>query len=292
MHASIFSDINSANNCIRLRLSINYDGTDFVGWATQSNQRTVAGVINKTLSTIFRTPLFICVAGRTDSGVHASGQVAHIDIPNNSIFYAYLKNSLPTIKTEFTSLIKKLAKILPKDICIYNIVRVPISFNARFSALRRHYTYKISLAPYGVMPHEVRFVTTWSRHLNIDRVILASQKLLGLNDFKAFCRYRTKATTIRNLQRLDWVRNGTNITAYITADAFCWNMVRSLVGALLIVGSGEKSSNWIIDILTKKSRSSEFCMAPACGLSLTKVDYPSGEGLFTRNYITKNKRII
>ncbi len=120
------------------------------------------------------------------------------------------------------------------------IIRAPAGFDARFSALRRHYAYRLSLAPYGVDPQQARYVTPWPRPLDVDAMNDASRDLLGLHDFAAFCRHRAGATTIRDLQRLDWLRDGDMVTAYVTADAFCWSMVRSLVGALLAVGEGRR----------------------------------------------------
>ncbi len=113
-------------------------------------------------------------------------------------------------------------------------------FDARFSALRRHYVYRLSTAPYGVEPQQARFVTPWLRPLDSTRWLRHRENLLGLHDFAAFCRHRDGATTIRDLQRLDWSRDGDLVTAYVTADAFCWSMVRSLVGALLAVGEGRR----------------------------------------------------
>ncbi len=222
---------------VRLRLDIAYDGTDFAGWATQAGQRTVAGVIEDALSTVFRTPVVTRTAGRTDTGVHATGQVAHVDIPTDALPHAYPRTIRPA-DTEFTPLVRRLARLLPTDVRIRDIVRAPAGFDARFSALRRHYTYRLSLAPYGVEPAEARFVTPWPKPLDLDAMAAASRELLGLNDFAAFCRRRPGATTIRDLQRLEWVRDGFYVTAYVTADAFCWNMVRSLVGAMLAVGRG------------------------------------------------------
>ncbi|NKZ15671.1 tRNA pseudouridine(38-40) synthase TruA [Mycolicibacterium septicum DSM 44393] len=274
---------------VRLRLDIAYDGTDFAGWATQAGQRTVAGVIEDALSTVFRTPVVTRTAGRTDTGVHATGQVAHVDIPTDALPHAYPRTIRPA-DTEFTPLVRRLARLLPTDVRIRDIVRAPAGFDARFSALRRHYTYRLSLAPYGVEPAEARFVTPWPKPLDLDAMAAASRELLGLNDFAAFCRRRPGATTIRDLQRLEWVRDGFYVTAYVTADAFCWNMVRSLVGAMLAVGAGRRSPEWTAGLLGEASRSSDFAAAPARGLTLVQVDYPADEELEARNLITRDVR--
>lgn len=276
---------------IRLRLDVAYDGTDFAGWAVQIGQRTVAGVIDEALSTVFRTPVVTRTAGRTDTGVHATGQVAHVDIPVDAVAHAYPRTTRPG-DAEFTPLVRRLARLLPTDVRIRDVIRAPAGFDARFSALRRHYTYRLSLAPYGVEPSEARFVTPWPKSLDLDAMAAASRELLGLNDFAAFCRPRPGATTIRDLQRLEWVRDGHYVTAYVTADAFCWNMVRSLVGAILAVGEGRRSADWTAGLLGESSRSSDFAAAPARGLTLVQVDYPPDDQLAGRNTVTRDLRTL
>ncbi|MDP9165349.1 MAG: tRNA pseudouridine(38-40) synthase TruA, partial [Actinomycetota bacterium] len=149
---------------VRLRLDVAYDGTDFAGWATQTAQRTVAGVIDDALSTIFRTPVIIRAAGRTDTGVHATGQVAHVDVPAAAIPQAYPR--APREGPEFQPLVRRLGRLLPEDVRVRDVVRAPIGFDARFSALRRHYEYRLSTAPFGAEPQEARFVTPWPRPLD------------------------------------------------------------------------------------------------------------------------------
>lgn len=276
---------------IRLRLDVAYDGTDFAGWATQAGQRTVAGVIDEALTTVFRTPVVTRTAGRTDTGVHATGQVAHVDVPVDALPHAYPRTTRPG-DSEFLPLVRRLARFLPADVRVREITRAPAGFDARFSALRRHYIYRLSSAPYGVEPHEARFVTPWSRPLDVEAMTAASQELLGLHDFAAFCRYRAGATTIRDLQRLDWIRDGHYITAHVTADAFCWNMVRSLVGALLKVGEGRREIDWTATLLSESSRSSDFAAAPARGLTLVRVDYPPDDQLTTRTAVTRDLRTL
>ena len=274
---------------MRLRLDIAYDGTDFNGWAAQDGLRTVAGVLDDALSTVFRTPLRLFAAGRTDSGVHANGQVAHVDVPADVLSHAYGRGGHAG-EPEFAALVRRLARFLPEDVRVRQIVRAPTGFDARFSALRRHYIYRISLALHGVDPQDARFVTSWPRPLDVDAMALASQSLLGLHDFAAFCRHRPGATTIRELQRMDWVRDGDLVTAHVTADAFCWSMVRSLVGALLAVGEGRREPTWCATLLTATARSSDFAAAPARGLSLVGVDYPPDDQLAARVAVTRDTR--
>lgn len=286
--------IDSGGGHVRLRLDVAYDGTDFAGWAVQANQRTVAGVIDEALTTVFRTPVVTRVAGRTDTGVHATGQVAHVDVPVDALPHAYPRHTRPT-DAEFSPLVRRLAGFLPADVRVRDIVRAPAGFDARFSALRRHYVYRLTTAPYGPEPQEARFVTPWTRPLDVDAMNAATRELMGLNDFAAFCRYRAGATTIRDLQRLEWVRHGAQgqyLSAYVTADAFCWNMVRSLVGALLKVGEGRRSPQWTAELLGATSRSSEFPAAPARGLTLVAVDYPPDDELAERNTVTRDVRTI
>jgi tRNA pseudouridine38-40 synthase len=273
----------------RLRLDIAYDGTDFAGWAVQDGQRTVAGVLDDALSTVFRVPVQLRAAGRTDAGVHATGQVAHVDVPADALPHAYPRAPRPE-GPEFLPLVRRLARFLPRDVRVRDIARAPDGFDARFSALRRHYTYRLSTAPYGVEPQQSRFVTAWPRWLDVDAMAAASRELLGLHDFAAFCRPRAGATTIRDLQRLAWARDGDDITAHVTADAFCWSMVRSLIGALLAVGEHRREPNWCGELLTSTKRSSDFAAAPPHGLTLIGVDYPPDDQLEARTKVTRGLR--
>lgn len=277
--------------CIRLRLDIAYDGTEFAGWATQVGQRTVAGVIDDALSTVFRTPVLTRAAGRTDSGVHATGQVAHVDVPAEALPHAYPRTERPG-EDEFAPLVRRLGRLLPEDVRVVGIARAAAGFDARFSALRRHYIYRLSTSLYGVEPQNARFVTAWPRPLDTEAIAAAAEKLLGLNDFAAFCRHRDGATTIRDLQRLDCVRDGDRISVYVSADAFCWNMVRSLVGALLAVGEHRRDADWCAGLLTATHRSSDFAAAPARGLTLVGVDYPPDDELAARTVVTRDLRRI
>jgi tRNA pseudouridine38-40 synthase len=281
--------IDADGGLVRLRLDIAYDGTDFAGWATQAGQRTVAGLLEETLSTVFRTPLRVSAAGRTDAGVHATGQVAHVDIPADALANAYPRSPRPH-QSEFQPLVHRLGSLLPVDVRVRRIERAPAGFDARFSALRRHYVYRISTATYGVEPHQARYVIGWPRPLDMDAMTTASRNLLGLNDFAAFCRHREAATTIRDLQRFDWERDGSLINAHVTADAFCWSMVRSLVGAVLAVGEGRRTADWCAELLTSTRRSSDFAAAPARGLTLVGVDYPADSELQARTLITRDLR--
>jgi tRNA pseudouridine38-40 synthase len=281
--------IDADGGFVRLRLDIAYDGTEFAGWATQSGQRTVAGVLEESLSTVFRSPLRLHAAGRTDTGVHATGQVAHVDVPVDALPNSYPRTPRPN-SPEFQPLVRRLSRLLPADVRVRRIVRAPAGFDSRFSALRRHYVYRLGTADYGVDPQQARYVTSWPRPLDVEAMASAAQKLLGLNDFAAFCRHREGATTIRELQRFDWERDGDLITAHVTADAFCWSMVRSLVGALLAVGEHRRTADWCTQLLTDSQRSSDYAAAPARGLTLVGVDYPPDSELQARILITRDLR--
>src|ERR1700712_1399314 len=181
--------IDSDGGHVRLRLDVAYDGTHFAGWATQTDQRTVAGTIDEALSTVFRTPVITRAAGRTDTGVHASGQVAHVDIPTDAIPKAHPRSPRDErtldvaagAAPEFRPLVRRLAKLLPEDVRVLDVVRSPSGFDARFSALRRHYEYRLSTAPFGVEPQAGRFVTAWPRPLDVEAMQAASRELRGLN---------------------------------------------------------------------------------------------------------------
>ena len=281
--------IDSGGGHVRLRLDIAYDGTEFAGWAAQTGQRTVAGVLDEALSTVFRVPVVVRAAGRTDTGVHATGQVAHVDVPGEALVHAQPRTPRPN-DPEFLPLVRRLGRFLPTDVRVSDVARAPAGFDARFSALRRHYEYRLSTAPYGVEPRLARYVTTWPRPLDVEAMAEASRRLVGLHDFAAFCRHREGATTIRDLQRLDWECEGDRITAYVSADAFCWAMVRSLVGALLAVGEGRREPGWCAALLTSAARSSEFTAAPARGLTLVRVDYPDDSELAARTRVTRDVR--
>jgi tRNA pseudouridine38-40 synthase len=281
--------IDSDGGHVRLRLDVAYDGTGFAGWAMQTSQRTVAGTIDDALSTVFRTPVVTRAAGRTDTGVHATGQVAHVDVPVDAIPRAYPRTPREG-DAEFLPLVRRLSRLLPEDVRVLEVARAPSGFDARFSALRRHYVYRLSTAPFGVEPQAAGFVTPWPRPLDVDAMKAASRELEGLNDFAAFCRPREGATTIRDLQRLEWARDGHLLTAHVTADAFCWSMVRSLVGAVLAVGEGRRDPRWCAELLTSTRRSSDFSTAPARGLTLVGVDYPPDAELEARTKVTRDVR--
>ena len=259
---------------MRVRLDVSYEGTDFSGWALQPGRRTVQGVLEAALCTVLRrSAVPLTVAGRTDAGVHATGQVAHCDLP-----------TLPD------GLLRRLAGVLPADVRVRSLRAVPADFDARFSALWRRYVYLISDAPAGPDPLRRRHVLAWPRRLDVAAMHDAGGRLTGLHDFAAFCRRREGATTVRALQRLTVVRDGDDITCAVVADAFCHSMVRSLVGALLAVGEGRRSLDWPASLLTLDRRPDEVSVAAASGLTLVEIGYPPDSDLAARAEQTRARR--
>ncbi|WLP89762.1 tRNA pseudouridine(38-40) synthase TruA [Gordonia sp. NB41Y] len=269
---------------VRLRFDIGYDGTDFAGWARQIGQRTVCETLEERLSTVLRVPVRLTVAGRTDAGVHATGQVCHADIPAAAL-------ATRSIGGDPTTLVGRLAKMLPDDVRVKAVTTVTTDFDARFSALRRHYRYRLTDTRWGAEPTVARITAAWRHRLDVDAMNAAAQTLLGLNDFAAFCRRREGATTIRDLQRFAWTRDADGVlVGEVSADAFCWSMVRSLVGAVASVGDGRRDVDWCAALLTERTRSSTVPVAEARGLCLVGVDYPAADELAARNEITRDVR--
>ena len=252
----------------RLRLDISYDGTNFSGWGSQPDRRTVQQSVEDAISTVAQAKAETIVAGRTDAGVHATGQVIHVDLPES---------------LELTDLAYKLNRILDQDIRINQITIAPPAFHARFSALRRYYEYRI-LDENKVIPPLSRFNTeSWYRPLDVDVMNQASALLLGTHDYAAFCKFREGATTIRTLETYSWRRDNQGVLiADVVADAFCYSMVRNLVGAIVCVADGRKDASWISTLLENKERVSDSLVFPARGLSLYKVDYPDDAELLER----------
>ncbi|WP_420712876.1 tRNA pseudouridine(38-40) synthase TruA [Gordonia sp. MP11Mi] len=268
----------------RLRLTIGYDGTDFSGWATQPGRRTVCETIENALGTVLRAPVRLTVAGRTDAGVHASGQVAHCDVPVASL-------ATRSIDGDPSRLVRRLAKMLPDDVRVKAVDAVTRDFDARFAALARTYEYRLTDARWGAEPTLARTTADWPRPLDVDAMNAASGKLVGLNDFAAFCRYRPGSTTIRELQEFTWRRDGNGVlVAVVRADAFCWSMVRSLVGAVAVVGDGRRDLDWCASLLTAKTRAAQVPVAQARGLSLVHVAYPPPEDWAARAERTRDVR--
>jgi tRNA pseudouridine38-40 synthase len=265
----------------RLRIDIAYDGTAFFGWATQPDKRTIQDLVEEAIACISRGDVESVVAGRTDAGVHATGQIIHVDLPE-TVF---------TDGLTYRDLRYKLNRILDEDVRIMEISDAPEGFHARFSALRRIYTYKILDNNEVIAPLSRYDVAPWYRPLDADLMNKASALVLGHHDFAAFCKFKEGGTTIRTLEKYQWHRGSEGLLiAEVVADAFCYSMVRNLVGAVVCVADGRKDPSWIQELLANKERVSDSLVFPARGLSLTRVEYPSDDELLDRARVTIGKR--
>jgi tRNA pseudouridine38-40 synthase len=259
---------------MRVRFDLAYEGTDFAGWARQPQQRTVQGVLEAALGQVLRLPQppALTVAGRTDAGVHARGQVAHADL-----------ESVPPLRW--------LNTVLPADVRVFGAAPAPPGFDARFSALSRRYSYRVADAP--VDPLRRRDTLAWAHTLDVDAMNEAAGLLLGEHDFAAFCKRREGATTIRRLLSLSWVRGADMVLeATVEADAFCHSMVRALVGALLAVGEGRRPAAWPGQVLAAAVRDPAVTVVPAHGLCLERVSYPPDSELQARAAATRRVRVL
>ncbi|MFE9447309.1 tRNA pseudouridine(38-40) synthase TruA [Streptomyces sp. NPDC006739] len=270
---------------VRVRLDLSYDGADFHGWAKQAGgKRTVQAEIEDALRTVTRSgerTYELTVAGRTDAGVHARGQVAHVDLPGE--LWAEHREKL----------LKRLAGRLPKDVRVWRLTEAPADFDARFSAIWRRYAYRVTDNPGGVDPLLRGHVLWHDWPLDVDAMNEAARALLGEHDFAAYCKRREGATTIRTLQELSLARGADGVvTATVRADAFCHNMVRSLIGALLFVGDGHRGPEWPGKVLAAGVRDSAVHVVRPHGLTLEEVGYPADELLAARNKEARNKRSL
>ena len=279
---------------VRLRLDISYDGTEFSGWAIQPDRRTVAGALTQALTVLLRQPVQLVVAGRTDAGVHAQGQVSHVDVEVGALRALAPRNhSADQDEAARTGLVRRLAGVLPPDVRVRSVRPAPDGFDARFSALRRHYRYRVGTCEWGVEPRDRRFVLARRRVLDTDAMARAAAALIGLHDFAAFCRPREGASTTRELQDLRVAptdRPAGEVRIDVVADAFCHSMVRALVGSLLAVGEGREPIERPAAILAAGQRTSAIHVAPAHGLTLMAVDYPPDAELAGRAKLTRARR--
>ena len=246
---------------LRLKIKLAYDGTYFSGWAKQPDRRTLQEEFEKAFATIVRQQCESIVAGRTDAGVHATAQIIHVDVPES---------------TDLSDLEYRLNQLLDTDLRVLELEVAPEGFHARFSALRRHYRYQIVDGNKAINPLDRYDRASWYRPLDLARLNEASALLLGEHDFAAFCKFREGATTIRTLETFHWERKADGLlVAQVVADAFCYSMVRNLVGAVVCVAEGRNSLEWIASMLANKERVPDSLVFEARGLSLRTVQYPS-----------------
>lgn len=293
---------------MRLRLDVAYDGTDFHGWAAQPGLRTVQGEIESALAVLLRTDRpgrnasrtaaphggaaapakgeprpRLTVGGRTDAGVHARGQVAHLDIDESD-------GSGRASRITARRLGGVLKRTAP-DVVIHDVIEAPAAFDARFGAISRRYEYRLRGADSPRDPLTARFTAEVPRALDLAAMQRASDELLGFQDFTTFCKAREGATAIRELLRFDWreTEDGA-LAATIEADAFCHSMVRALVGAVVAVGSERIDRKQLIELRDRRERTSRFAVMPAHGLSLEEIVYPPDAELAARAEQTRARR--
>jgi tRNA pseudouridine38-40 synthase len=262
---------------VRWRLDISYDGTNFSGWATQAGRRTVQDELERWITRILRLdePAQLVCAGRTDAGVHARGQVAHLDLD-------------PAVITDGGApLVRRLNKVLGGDCVVRRISAAPPGFDARFAAIWRRYVYRLSDATVPPDPLYRFQIAQVRREVDLARLNQEAAALTGLREFGAFCRRREGASTIRTLLELAGRRLPSGPMAGVIectarADAFCHSMVRSLVGALVAVATGQRDHEWLAAITGRGVRDSTIPVMPAAGLTLEEVGYPADHELATR----------
>lgn len=267
---------------MRLRIDLSYDGTDFRGWATQPDLRTVQGTLETALATVLRQPgVSVVCAGRTDTGVHARGQVVHVDLADSA-------SDGPSYDEQ---LLRRLNGLMPPDIRVRAVAPAADGFDARFSALWRRYAYRVADDVALADPLTRGHVLAWPRPLDLAAMNRACEPLLGLQDFAAFCKQREGATTIRTLLDLHWSRDAAGrAVCTVRADAFCHRMVRSLVGCLVTVGEGRRPPAWAESVLTARQRDPSVLVVPAHGLTLEEVGYPDATELAVQADRTRAKR--
>ena len=262
---------------VRLRLDVAYDGTDFSGWASQPGRRTVQGELERALAAVLRLEgVAVTCAGRTDAGVHAAGQVCHVDLP---------------LSPDMAVLRRRLAGALPADIRVHRVAGAPDGFDARFSALWRRYAYRICDDSAAADPLQRHRVLVWKRPLDVDLMNHACRALAGAHDFAAYCRSREGATTVRRLREFTWTRgDGGVLEARVVADAFCHSMVRALVGAAAAVGEGRLAPEVAAQVLAAGVRDPRITVVPPHGLTLEEVAYPAQTEVATRAALARARR--
>jgi tRNA pseudouridine38-40 synthase len=282
---------------VRVRVDLSYDGTDFAGWARQPGLRTVQGVVEDGLGLVLRSahrgqqPPRVTVAGRTDAGVHARGQVLHVDVPDD----AWRAVPGRSDRSPEESLVTRLAGVLPADVVATRVRVAPEGFDARFSAVARRYVYRICDDEALRDPLRRHHVLWTRRPLDVDAMHEGAARVLGRHDFAAFCKPRPGATTIRTLDELRWERPADGpdaglVVATVRADAFCHSMVRALVGASIAVGEGRRGVDWPAELLVGGRRDPGGAVVAAHGLTLEEVVYPPDAELADRQQRTRALR--
>ncbi|MFH8252116.1 tRNA pseudouridine(38-40) synthase TruA [Microbacterium sp. B2969] len=279
---------------MRIRLDLAYDGTNFRGWARQPGLRSVQGTLEDALARVLGGHPRLVVAGRTDAGVHASGQVAHVDLDTAQ------EERLTARPPRGDAASDPAGRLAPRlrgvlgayaDVTVHRTAIAPDGFDARFSAVWRRYEYRIADRIAGYDPLERLRTTTVRADLDVQEMDAAARSLTGLHDFAAYCKPREEATTIRTLLEFDWRRAEDGVlVANVKADAFCHSMVRALVGACVAVGEGRLDVDDVAAIRDGRERVPEVKVLAARGLTLTAVGYPDDELLAARAEQTRARR--
>lgn len=283
---------------MRIRLDIAYDGTQFRGWARQPGLRSVQGTLEDAITRVLGGTPRLVVAGRTDAGVHAAGQVAHLDLDEDQVARLVARpgrqdaasGTAPEPAARLAPRLRGVLGAYP-DVAVHATSLAPAGFDARFSAVWRRYEYRVADRVSGYDPLERLRTTNVRADLDVDAMDAAARSLIGLHDFAAYCKPREEATTIRTLLEFDWHRDATGILiANVKADAFCHSMVRALVGACVAVGEGRLEVDDVASIRDDRERVPEVKVLAARGLTLTAVGYPADEQLAGRAEQTRARR--
>lgn len=288
---------------VRLRIDVAYDGAPFSGWASQPSLPTVQGAVEAALELVLRRPVRTVVAGRTDTGVHARRQTIHVDVPAATWDSMARRSGVAPGEALVRRLNGALNRVLGKDrlsrgltsalgaVVVHAAAAAPAGFDARFSALSRSYAYRISDAASGHDPLTRGFAWWVNEELDVPVMNSAVTRLLGLNDFLSFCKPREGATTIRELQSASVARDASGLVIVrLQADAFCYHMVRSVVGAATRVGQGRYGHDWLGERLAARVRDARVLLAPPHGLVLESVEYPADHEVAARAEQTRAKR--
>lgn len=277
---------------VRIRLDIAYDGTHFRGWAKQPRLRTVQGTLEAALARIVGSDVQFVVAGRTDAGVHAAGQVAHVDLNEDQWSRIEARHGRAA-EDPAATIARRMRGVLGAypDATVHRSALAPTGFDARFSAVWRRYRYRLADDIAGYDPSRRLDTTSIRGELDVHAMDAAAQSLIGLHDFAAYCKAREEATTIRTLLDYRWHRDADGaLVAEVKADAFCHSMVRALVGACVAVGEQRLDVHDLVVLRDALERTSQFKVLAARGLTLTEVGYPSDQLLGSRAEQTRARR--
>lgn len=263
----------------RIRTKIAYDGTNYAGFGKQPDQVSIQGEIEKVIKKIFTQSVKSIAAGRTDRGVHARGQWLHFEI--GEINWNKVKDPAHSLN-----------QVLPKDIRVLEIEVVSQDFDARYSALWRRYSYWVADKTHQLDPMRRHYVYHYGYELNLEKLNQASAQLVGLHDFATFCKPRANSSTVRNLMQFDWQKVDNIFVAGLKADAFCYSLVRNLIGAVLPAAAGLIAIDEPLQRLRLKTRTQTIFQVPANGLVLEEIAYPPAKMWAEQAITTRKPRVL